>query len=442
MEALILCGGKGTRLKELVARIPKPMIRVCGKPVLEYQLELLRRHGFEDVVILLSHLGDVVKAYCGDGSKWGLRISYLEEGQPLGTAGGVKELEPRLQEDFLVLYGDLMLNVDLGRLLAAHARHVAAEANCAGTLLVHPNSHPSDSDLIEADTATARITRILPRPHPEGLLYRNLVNAAVYVFTRSIFEHIAAGGASDFGKDVLPRVVADERHALYAYNSPEYVLDIGTAERLEQATRDVESGRYGRGSLSVAKPAVFLDRDGVLNDERGNVCSVADFRVLDGVAAAVKRLNEAGYYVIVISNQPVIAKGYCDRQEVLDMHKKLETELGRAGAKLDAIYFCPHHPDKGFAGENPLLKIPCECRKPGTGMLKQAQTDLNIDLCASFLVGDMTMDAVAAQAAGVRFVGVRTGRGCRDGKYDAQLTGPPVTMCDDLSAAVLYILQS
>lgn len=438
MKALILAGGKGTRLKELTAAVPKALVPIAGKPVIEYQLELLRRQGLVEVVILVNHLGAAIKEHCGDGQKWGLRISYLEEAEPLGTAGGIRALAAELTEDFLVLYGDLLVNMDLQRFRRRHEDNVAADPATAGTLMVHPNNHPFDSDLVAVDEDTGRITGFMSKPHPPELVYRNLVNAAVYFLTPRIFEYIPTGRAADFGHDVFPAVVRGGRHGLYAYNSPEHLRDMGTPERLAQAEVDVASGYFARGTLAFAKPAVFLDRDGVLNEEVDGVRSAEDFRLLPKAAAAIREINRGGYYAVIVTNQPVVAKGFCEYGDVMEIHKKMETELGQAGAKLDAIYFCAHHPEKGFPGENPIYKVVCTCRKPAIGMIERAAKELNIDLRQSWLIGDTTVDAQTAANAGLRFAGVRTGYGCRDGKFSPAAAGSP--LYDDVLAAVFAIV--
>ncbi len=441
MKALIVAGGKGTRLKDATKTIPKALVPIAGKPVIAYQLELLKGAGFTDIVILINHLGETIKKYCGDGQMWGVSVSYFEEKEPLGTAGGIKSLATTLREDFLVVYGDLLFNVDLRRLLARHETNRRADSRCAGTLLVHPNTHPFDSDLVEIDSAQ-KITGFLSKPHPVGLLYRNLVNAAVYVLTPRIFDYITDGAPSDFGKDVFPAVVAGGRDSLYAYNSPEYLLDMGTPERLVRANADVKSGLFVRGSFASRRPAIFLDRDGVLNVEKDNLCTVSGFELLPGAAEAVKKINESGYFAVVATNQPVIAKGFCDYQTVLDIHKKMETELGQTGAKLDAIYFCAHHPEKGFPGENAEYKIKCACRKPAIGMITQAAQEMNIDLAGSYLIGDTSVDALTAKNAGLGFVGVKTGYGCQDDKHRDQVDWNKVKVYDNVLKAVEGIVAS
>lgn len=420
MKALILAGGKGTRLGKRTETVPKPLIRINGKPVIEYQIELLRKNNLRNIAISINHFGDKIRKHLGDGKKWGVHIDYFEETFPMGTAGGIKEIEKQLKEDFLVLYGDLLINIDLKRIIKQHKKNKFNDIKCIGTLMVHPNNHPYDSDLVEIDEQM-KINNFLSKPHPENLIYKNIVNAAVYVLSPVVCDYIPRGTASDFGKDIFPSIIKRNKHSLYAYNSPEYLKDIGTPERLLQANREVKNGTYQKSILSVKKPAIFFDRDGVINEEVDQLCKIEDFDLIKNADKAIKKINESGYYVVVITNQPMIAKGLCTYKDVLEINKKMETELGKLGAKIDAIYFCPHHPEKGFPKENKIYKIKCSCRKPNIGMIKKAVKDLNIDLKNSLFIGDSTVDAMTAKNAGIKFIGVKTGYGCTDQKYSKQV---------------------
>jgi histidinol-phosphate phosphatase family protein len=207
---------------------------------------------------------------------------------------------------------------------------------------------------------------------------------------------------------------------LRAYNSPEYIKDVGTPQRLDRVSAEYAAGIIHRSSLDVPQRAVFLDRDGTLNREVDGVRSPDQLELLPGVADAIHRLNHNGWRAIVVSNQPIIAKGFCTESDVQAVHNKLETMLGRDHAFVDRIYYCPHHPEKGFAGERADLKIDCACRKPKPGMVLQAAKDLNIDLGQSWFIGDTTTDVQTARNAGVKSILVRTGYAGKDAKYPAQ----------------------
>ncbi|HAD96434.1 MAG TPA: hypothetical protein DCG19_03450 [Cryomorphaceae bacterium] len=427
MKAVILAGGKGTRLGKLTQDIPKPMIPVAGKPLLEYQVELCRRYHIEEVILLVNHLSESIYNYFKDGRKFGISISYYEEQQPLGTVGGVKELEDRLDSDFLVLYGDVMMEMDLRRLIDFHHTNTSE-----ATLVVHPNDHPYDSDLVElADND--RIKGIYPKPHPEGFRYHNMVNAAAYIFSPVIFKHLEKGVKADFGKDIFPKMVGKLR--MFGYNTPEYLKDMGTPDRLGQVEYDLKSGKVARRSLEQKQKAIFLDRDGVLNYDTDLIHRPEDFNLYPFTAKAVKKINASDYISVVTTNQSVVARNLTTIEGLGEIHKKMETLLGSEGAKLDAIYYCPHHPDKGYPGENPDYKIDCECRKPKAGMHKKAAEKFNIDLESSFMIGDSERDVMAGRNAGCTTVGVRTGHGLKGSK------ALPDYLFENLNEAVDFILD-
>ena len=419
-QCIILAGGAGTRLRERLGDLPKPMIPFAGKPLLEHQIELARKYGFTDLVFFVHHRADLIEAHFGDGEEWGVRIRYLVEREPLGTAGAVLAGFDSLAERFLVLYGDTMVNVDLERMWQAHER-----AGADATLFLHPNDHPLDSDLVEVDFAS-RVTAFHNRPHPAGVWRQNLVNAGLYVLEKrtldlnhaSRFTH-PASPPLDFGKDLFPAMLR-AGCMLLGYNSPEYIKDIGTPQRYDRVSAELANGTIARSTLATPQRAVFLDRDGTLIVDRDNLRSADGLELLPNVAEAVRELNTRGWRAVVVTNQPVIAKGWATEAEMQSIHNKLETLLGAEHAFLDRIYYCPHHPDAGFPGERAELKIRCDCRKPATGMIRRAVADLNIDLAQSWLIGDTTTDVQTAKNAGVRSILLHTGAGGKDGKHIAR----------------------
>lgn len=409
MQLIILAGGKGTRLAGLTKETPKPMLKVADKTLLEHQIELAKSVGIKDIFILSGYLADSIVDYFKNGEDFGVNITHIIEPYPLGTAGSVKMLEHLITERFLIFYGDVMMDMDLERLLDFDRSKMGI-----ATLLAHPNDHPYDSDLIEADE-TDQVTNFLSKPHPDNFYYSNLVNAAVYVFSPEIFKYIPFK-KSDFGKHIFPDLLT-KNEALYVYKTPEYIKDMGTPDRLEKVTGDYLSGKVKRRNIANKQKAVFLDRDGTINVYVDNLSRIEDFALIDKTTEAIKGLNKSDYLSIVTTNQPMIAKGFLTKEGLSEIHKKMETLLGNQRAYVDDIFYCPHHPDKGFEGEVAELKITCSCRKPATGMIDEAVKKYNIDTNQSFFVGDTTSDMLTAHNAGLKSVLVRTGQAGRDTKY-------------------------
>lgn len=431
-QAVILAGGLGTRLRARLGNLPKPMIPIGGKPLLEHQIELAVRHGITNILIFAGYRADLIAAHFGDGCQWGVKLQVVTEREPLGTAGAVMARGDLLADEFLVLYGDTMLNVDLTRLVAVHH-----QAQADATLLLHPNDHPLDSDLVET-TVENWITAFHYRPHPKDQWRQNLVNAGLYVLRRTILETEpgVVRHPLDFGKDVFPMLL-QQQFKLLGYNSPEFIKDIGTPERYDRVCEQYATGVVQRSSLTTPQRAVFLDRDGTLIVDKDCLRTEAGLELLPDVGKAVHELNRNGWRAVVVTNQPVVAKGWCSETELRVIHNKLEILLSRDHAFLDRIYYCPHHPERGFPGERPELKIACACRKPKIGMIERARTDLNIDLKQSWMIGDSTTDIQTAHNAGLRSILVRTGAGGRDGKYPVI----PDFVCENIGEAVQLVIH-
>lgn len=428
-QAVILAGGKGTRLASRLNGKPKPLVDVDGIPLLQRQIEALERGGVDDIVLLVNHAADQIERFVAE-LDLPVTFTLIDDGSPKGTAGATLACLDRLRDRFIVVYGDTLFDLDVPYIVREHV-----QSGAAATLLLHPNDHPADSDLVEIDEA-GWITGFHSYPHPDGAWLRNLVNAAFYVVERRALEPwVGRMATGDFAKDLFPAMAA-AGDRVRGQVSFEYIKDIGTPARLDKAERHLRSGMVARARRDRPQRAVFLDRDGTLNRLAGHVRRAEDLALLPNTARAVRRLNDAEYRVVVVTNQPVLARGEATVRDLARIHARLESELGAEGAYLDALYYCPHHPDRGFAGEVAELKRDCDCRKPGTGMVLAAAAALNIDLARSWMVGDSTADIAMAQAAGLQSILVATGEGGRDGKFAAT----PSHTAADLAEAVDVIL--
>lgn len=394
MKTVIMAGGKGTRIASVASDIPKPMIPVAGKPVLEHEIECLCGQGFTDLIITVSHLGHIITNYFGDGSKFGVHIEYFVEETPLGNAGALLRLKEQLAEDFLLLNADAVFDIDFNRFVGFHRKHGGL-----ATLFTHPNNHPYDSGLIVADDA-GRVTRWLTKEDDRKGYYRNRVNAGLHVLSPKLLDQVFDTPKVDLDRQILKPLAGTGE--MYVYDSPEYVRDMGTPERYAAVCRDFEEGKVQARNLKNKQRAIFLDRDGTINEYVGFLRDINDFRLIEGVSDAIKRINQSGYLAIVVTNQPVIARGEVTVPQLNEIHNKMETLLGADGAYLDAIYYCPHHPHKGYEGEIPELKIDCDCRKPKAGMLRRAAQEFNIDLSQSWMVGDGENDLLCGQNGGCK----------------------------------------
>ncbi len=422
MQLVIIAGGKGTRLG--LKDIPKPMVEIDGKPLLEHQILLAKQYGINEIFILSGHLSECIVDYFGDGSEWGVKIHHVIEPYPLGTAGAVKLIEGQLKERFMVFYGDVVMDFDIHSFIEFDKKY-----DSIGTLLVHPNDHPFDSDLVEFGDDNI-IKAIHPKTNREQGFYQNMVNAAVYILSPQIFQYIDSEVPSDFGRDIFKKVV-EQNMTLVAYDTPEYIKDMGTTKRLPMVTQDVISGKVARLNRKNPRAAIFMDRDGVINHNMDTQINLENFTLLPSVSQAIQMINKSEYLSIIVTNQPMIAKGFLTYAEYNLILKKMDTLLGDEGAYIHRTYYCPHHPEKGFEGEIAELKIDCECRKPKAGMLLQAQKDFNIDLSKSWMIGDHERDIQAGKNAGCRTIYISSSQDDTQADY----------CFEDLYTAVEFILQ-
>ncbi len=413
MKTIIMAGGRGTRISELFPDIPKPLIPISNgnetRPVLEWEILSLRDQGFKDIILTVSHMAEKIEDYFGDGSKLGVHIEYFVEEQPLGNAGALFKMRDKLgDKDFLLLIADALFDIDFNRFVDFHKTKGGL-----ATLFTHPNSHPYDSSIIISDSNGA-VEQWLTKEDPRPIYYHNRVNAGLHVISPEVLDICGVYGTLvgttvngktvkvDLDRQLLKPLCGTGN--MFCYDSPEYCKDMGTPERFNQVSNDFRCGVVKAKSLRNPQKAIFLDRDGTINKHIGFLRKPDEFELLPGVADAIKKINSSGYLAIVVTNQPVIARGEVTFEGLEEIHNKMETLLGQQGAYIDALYFCPHHPHKGYEGEVPELKIECDCRKPKPGLLLRAAKDFNIDLSVSWMIGDGANDIGAGKNAGTHTV--------------------------------------
>ena len=336
-----MAGGKGTRIQSVASDIPKPMIKINKIPVLEREILSLRDQGFKDLIITVSHLGSIIMDYFGNGSKFGVKIQYYDEKTPLGNAGALFKLRDQLTEPFLLLNADAIFDVDFKRFVTFHYSHGGLV-----TLFTHPNNHPYDSGLIIADK-NGMVEKWLAKEDARPRYYRNRVNAGLHVIDPKVLDQITVdvnmiGTINpktgkmfkiDLDRQILKPLSGTGK--MFCYDSPEYVKDMGTPERFQQVEKDFIEGKVEAKNLSKKQKAVFLDRDGTINVYKGFLRNIEEFELIPGIETAIKKINDSGYLTIVVTNQPVIARGEIKWNELEEIHNKMETELGKAGAYLD-----------------------------------------------------------------------------------------------------------
>jgi D-glycero-D-manno-heptose 1,7-bisphosphate phosphatase len=369
-QAVILAGGQGTRMRPLSDIRPKPMIEVHGRPFLEYQVEQLREQGFHEIVLLLGYLPEVVQDYFGDGREWGLKISYSVSPEEDLTGRRLKLAEGLLDETFLLLYCDNYWPMLFERLWH---RFVVAGAPAMLTVYANQDGWTKNSIRVDEEGFVTTFDKRRVSPDLQG------VEISYALFDKAVLDLLPRGENVSLEETVYPLLASQRKLAAYVTQHRYY--SVGGVARLPMTE-----------TFFARRPAVFLDRDGVLNRKPARACYVrswAEFEWLPGAREALARLKQAGYRVIVISNQAGVARGAMTEADLQEIHRRMVREATRAGGRIDAIYYCPHNWEEG-----------CECRKPRPGMLFQAQRDFNLDLTRAWLIGDDERDAEAAEAAG------------------------------------------
>lgn len=370
---MILAGGRGTRLQPITLTRPKPMVEFHGRPFLEYIVEMLRDQGFERVLMLLGYLPEVITDHFGDGARLGVKIEYdITDADDL-TAYRVQHAADMIDDTFLLLYCD---NYWPMRFDDMWAKYLASGADGQVTIYSNADKFSKDSVIVGEDGFVTVFDRGRMTPGLKG------IEISYAILEKKVVMPLLPAHQELFEQAVYPPLA--QQHRLGAYWSEHRYYSVGNLERLP-VTED----------FLARRPAILIDRDGVLNEKAPRAQYITrpeEFRFLPGVLEALRRLNEADYKIILVSNQAGINRGAMTEDDLATVHRKMMAEIEAAGGRVDAIYHCPHDWDEG-----------CDCRKPKPGMLHQAQREWHLDLTRTLFVGDDERDGEAAEAAGCPF---------------------------------------
>lgn len=393
---VILVGGKGSRVSKLLNGLSKPELNITkNKKIIDFQLEKLMKLN-KEIIFLSNYKFNSLNIFVEKKYKKKIKYKIIEETNPLGTAGALINLDKNKFENYLIIYGDLIFNLDF---IKFYKFHFNKKSDC--TLLVHPNNHSFDSDSVELDEKN-KVVKLYNKKHKNK---PNICLSGIQIINKNCLKLIKKNTFQDFSKNFLPNLIKMKKN-IYAYNTREYVKDAGTPKRIGQIQKDIKTRKFINGSLNESIPAIFLDKDGVINKLDNKKHYQSSKNILPNVVDAIKKINDSKFLAVVISNQPAIAKGIITKKELDKDLSYLSIILGNKGVYLDRIYYCPHHPEKGFKSEITKLKIKCNCRKPNNGLFLKAVRDMNIDIKNSFMIGDQFSDYLAAKKTKLKFVGI------------------------------------
>lgn len=377
MQAVILVGGRGTRLGAATDRCPKPLVDVGGRPFLDYLIADLVRHGFTDILLLAGYLAEQLKALEMRANDLGCRIRCVIEPSPAGTAGALIQAREQLADHFLLLNGDSLFAINYLDLCMP----VGGMPEPVGAVALRRMADTGRYGRVELN-GTA-ITDFAEKTSASGA---GLINGGIYWLSRAVLDWIDTVPAS-LERDVLPRLAAAGLLAGRSYDG--FFIDIGIPDDLLRAQTLIPA--------RMRHPAVFLDRDGVLNVDTAYPHRPDQIEWMEGAQQAVKSFNDAGYFVFVVTNQAGVAHGLYDEDAVRRLHRWMNAELRRGGAHVDDWRYCPFHADavvEAYRGAHPW-------RKPGAGMLLDLMQRWPVEAGGSFLIGDRDSDMDAARNAGI-----------------------------------------
>lgn len=393
MQFVIQVGGKGTRVKSITKGNPKALIKLNNKTILDHQLKIIKRYSKKKIIILNNIKYKNIETYLK--RKKNIKFSIINEKKPLGTAGSLFELKNSKQTLFALVYGDLIFDFNFNELKKFHLKK-----NSDLTLVTHPNDHPFDSDKVSLDK-NLKVTNFYKKKSKEKK-HGNQCLSGICLFNNKILRYLEKDKFQDFSTHLISKLMK-ENVKIFGYITREYIKDAGTIKRIKQVEKDIIDKKPKLLSFKKKIPAVFLDKDGVINEDLYNTKYQDIRRIYSKVPAAIKKINDSNYLAIVVTNQPSIAKGFVREKKVQNDFRYLESSLSKYKSHINRIYYCPHHPEKGFKGEIKKYKIQCKCRKPNNGMILQAIKDFNIDKKKSVLVGDRPVDYIAAKKSKIKF---------------------------------------
>ena len=425
MQAVIICGGKGTRLKALIGNKPKALVKFNKKENLKILIEILKKNGIKNFLFLVNNFEHEIKKFLKENYKDNFIVKKDEN--YFGTGGCLYDAKKHLQKNFLIVYSDLFIRFNFKNFIKK-----SALSKSIFSCVVHANNHPFDSDTVDLDR-NYNIKKI----YKKNSTYHKINNAisGVYFAKKKFlsFFYFKKGRSYDLVNDILPYLI-DRNHRIFAYKTIEYIKDFGTPERIKDIKKDIKINKIKNLDFSYKSKAIFLDRDGVINQENKKVKNLKNFKILPNINKAIKKINNNKIPCFIISNQSGLARKQFTLFDLLKIISKLDNYLSVKKAYIDDFLICPHYDNLKYKNTN--FSFFSKFRKPNPGMIASLASKYGINIKKSYFIGDTDIDVLTGKKIGLKTILVE-GPKIKDYKFNIK----PNYRVKNLNSAVDLILK-
>jgi len=409
-NAIILCGGLGSRITKISEGLPKSLLPLTDtKAIIDFQIECLLSNGIKNLVLVTGYQSAKIESYTRSHRKF-IEIKIIEDNVMEGTLGALKLANQFIDNETIMLYGDLLIDIDLNELIKFRL-----ESESLLTISCHSSNHLYDSDTIEVAKDSEKVISVESKNKEKTLNNTFLTINGVFALSERFGKIIQNYESKDFSNDLIPQLIS-HGYKVNSHRTSYFVKDVGTPERIIWAREIISKNMFG--GFAKPRPVIFLDRDGTINEEIDYIDSVNKFMFKAGAAEGIKLLNQMGFMIVVVTNQPGVAKGFISEENLRKIHDHMEFKLAEKSAKVDLILYCIHHPEKGHKNEVAELKVQCDCRKPENGLFERVVKKFNVDVKNSWMVGDTWRDKGFAQKSELRFAKIGPDSGDFESIFD------------------------
>ena len=393
MQAVIICGSKGTRLKSTIGNTPKALVKFNKKENLRRQIEILKKNGVKNFVFLVNNFEHEISSYLKKNFKD--KFIIHKDKDYFGTGGCLYSARNFLKKKFLIIYSDIYFDFNFKRFV-----NKSIKKKSILSCVVHANDHPQDSDTVDLDN-NFYIKKINKKNSGEDKI-NNAISGVYFANKNFLYKFkFIKNNNYDLVNDVVVKLLKKKCN-IFAYKSIEYIKDFGTPERINTVTKDIKKNKIKNLNYFYKTKAVFLDRDGVINYENSEPKNLKNFKIFPSALIAIKKLNDNKIPCFIVSNQSGLAKGQFNLSEFFKVIFKLDKKLSEIGAYVDDFLICPHFTKLKYTNTNESFFS--NHRKPNPGMIKTLSKRYGINMKKSFMIGDSDRDILAGKKAGLKTI--------------------------------------